>query len=247
MSPIIPPYQKFITRHVDVSWHSILEKALTTMDQSYLKNLLDTDDWLPGSNQIFNAFSLPLDSTRYILFGESPYPRAQSANGYAFWDAAVDTVWSDHGLSKAVNRATSLRNIMKMLLVADNKLAPHNTSKEEIIKLDKSNYISTLKDLFNNLNEHGVLLLNATPVLHQGKVKEDSRHWLVFVETLLKELQGRPIQLVLLGKIAQVINKLEVAAHFKQLQAEHPYNLSFIQNPTVVAFFKPLNLLQAEC
>ena len=45
------------------------------------------------------------------------------ANGYAFWDAAVNELWSDNGLSKAVNRATSLRNFIKMLLVTEGALS----------------------------------------------------------------------------------------------------------------------------
>ena len=53
----------------------------------------------------------------YVLFGES-LPRRASANGYAFWDAAVKIMVS-FGNSKTVNRATSLLNILKMLLIAE--------------------------------------------------------------------------------------------------------------------------------
>ena len=43
---------------------------------------------------------------RYVLFGESPYPRAQSANGYAFWDAAANSLWAEEGgLHQLLNRA----------------------------------------------------------------------------------------------------------------------------------------------
>lgn len=236
--------EQFITSHIHPSWTHIVAKSLACMDQSYLQHLSDHPDWLPGTAKLLNAFSLPLDKTRYILFGESPYPRAQSANGYAFWDAAVTEIWSEQGFSKAVNRATSLRNFIKMLLVADKALPLNDTSQPAISKIDKSRYISKLDNLFNQLQESGVLLLNATPVLRPGLVKEDGKQWLAFNECLLEQLQDKKITLLLFGKIAQVIQKLPAADSFKQLQAEHPYNLSFIGNPAILDFFRPLHLLR---
>src|SRR5690348_5345377 len=109
----------FNLQAADPSWQQCLAEALTKMDSAYLEELYANAHWLPGSKNIFNAFSLPVSKTNYVLFGESPYPRAVSANGYAFWDAAVNQLWSDTGLSKTVNRATSLRNIIKMLLIAE--------------------------------------------------------------------------------------------------------------------------------
>ena len=235
--------EQFITSHIHPSWAKIVAKALSCMDQNYLQQLSDNPGWLPGAAKLLNAFSLPLDKTHYILFGESPYPRVQSANGYAFWDAAVTEIWSAQGFSKPVNRATSLRNFIKMLLVADNTLSLKDMSQSAIAHIDKSQYISKLDDLFNHLEESGVLLLNATPVLRPGLVKEDGKQWLAFNECLLEQLQGKNITLILFGKIAQIIQKLPAANSFKQLQAEHPYNLTFISNPVVLDFFRPLHLL----
>src|SRR5690349_3968920 len=112
----------FSMASVHPSWQSCLHSALQSMDKAYLDALASTPDWLPGPDKIFNAFSLPVSKVNYLLFGESPYPRAASANGYAFWDAAVSDLWSPQGLSKKVNRATSLRNFLKMLLVAEGLL-----------------------------------------------------------------------------------------------------------------------------
>src|SRR3990167_8971752 len=81
----------------DSSWHAYLRTGLAAMDQHYLKQLTHSSSWLPGSKKIFNAFSLPLDRVQYVLFGESPYPRRESANGYAFWDHAVNALWSSSG------------------------------------------------------------------------------------------------------------------------------------------------------
>ncbi len=106
---------------------------------------------------------------RYLLIGESPYPRRESANGIAFYDAAVGELWSDRGLSKAVNRATSLRNIVKTALLGEGLLqrdADGKITQDAIARLDKSGLIQTLPELFDNLASAGFLMLNATPVLH---------------------------------------------------------------------------------
>tara|TARA_R110000868_G_scaffold8205_3_gene42485 strand:- start:79222 stop:79938 length:717 start_codon:yes stop_codon:yes gene_type:complete len=231
-------------KNVHPSWQPLIETALEQVDESYLTEL-QRSDWLPGPSNIFNAFSLPLENTRYILFGESPYPRAQSANGYAFWDAAVTDLWSKTGLSKPVNRATSLRNIMKALLIANGNLSKADTSQPAIAQLDKSDMIVGINELFANLLSKGFLLLNASPVFRSAKlVKADGKAWLRFIQALLEQLRDEPIQLVLWGKIAQVIEKLPISQHFSSIVAEHPYNLSFVTNPKILNFLNPLNLLE---
>ncbi len=226
------------------SWHAVLLHALNKINPDYLLHLTKNDEWLPGPEKIFNAFTLPFDQVKFILFGESPYPRKQSANGFAFWDAAVNEVWSADGLSKKVNRATSLRNIFKMLLVAEKLLSPENMSQIEITKIDKKNLIQTNHEFFTNLLNHGFLLLNASLVLQKTAVKKDAAAWYPFIKEILHVLiQKNPdLQLILFGQIAKQITPL-IENHPKIFISEHPYNLSFITNPQVIEFFKPLHLL----
>lgn len=223
-----------------------MQRGLDAIDADYLAQLNQSTTWLPGAEKIFNAFSLPLDKVNYVLFGESPYPRAASANGYAFWDAAVNDLWSASGLSKQVNRATSLRNIIKMLLVAEGALDPAHTSQTAITALNKSSFIQRNDELFNHLLSHGFLLLNATPVLHDAPQK-DARAWLPFMREVLNCLiEQRPqVKLILFGKIANTIDGLIPGHQQQSLYAEHPYNLSFITNQEVLDFFRPLHLLRA--
>jgi uracil-DNA glycosylase len=237
--------QLFNIEAADPSWHVCLTQALEKMDSSYLESLYKTTDWLPGHQKIFNAFSLPLNQTNYILFGESPYPRQASANGYAFWDAAVNQLWSETGLSKPVNRATSLRNIIKMLLIAEGKLNPNETTQTAIAKLNKNTLVETNADLFNNFLSHGFLLLNTTPVLRANQVQKDARAWHPFITNVLNYvIEKRPqVQLLLLGNIANSIEKLITHHETKRLYAEHPYNISFMHNLKIIDFFHPLHLL----
>ena len=119
------------------SWRPILERglqAIAAANPAYLPALAD-DSYLPTELRLFAAFQQPLEQVRYVLVGEGPYPRAESATGVCFMDGAVRGLWSEEeggGLSKPVNKATSLRNFMKMLLVADGQLEESNTAGEAL-------------------------------------------------------------------------------------------------------------------
>ncbi len=226
---------------VDEEWLPILKTALGQVDSDYLSELVNHQDWLPGLSNLFAAFSLPLSEVSYILLGESPYPREESANGYAFWDDSVGSLWSEKGLSKSVNRATSLRNWIKALLVARGDLSD-DLSQEAIAKIDKSGLVQRADEFFEGMMNQGFLLLNACLVYGKGNLKYHAKNWQPFIYSLLTQLEVKKpsVQLVLFGKIADNIPKtsLNVA-----LKAEHPFNLSFIRNPDVLTFFKPFDLL----
>lgn len=230
---------------LDHKWHNIMRKALNDTDQEYLEQLKNDTNWLPGIEKIFNAFSITPDEIKYILFGESPYPRTQSANGYAFWDNAVKEIWSDSGLSKPINRATSLRNFIKMLLISEGYLKKGQSTQEAIAKINKSPLIKTLDQLFEKLIKKGFLLLNASLVLSERPVLKEARYWENFMVSILNDLHdSNPnITLLLWGNIAKKINSYPIASQYPQLRAEHPYNISFINNREMIEFFSPMKLL----
>lgn len=237
----------------DPSWRPILEQGLRRMaaaDPAYLPALA-ADDYLPTEGRLFAAFALPLGQVRYVLVGEGPYPRAASATGVCFMDGAVGELWSEAGLSKPVNRATSLRNFMKMLLVADGRLEADATGGAALAPIAaaarEGGAIATLAELQANLLEEGFLLLNAALVFrpHVPPVIE-ARAWLPFLRTVLEALQGRQVQLVLWGKIAEQLKQLPEAQALGQLCAEHPYNLSFIKHAGMHALFGPMRLLHSR-
>lgn len=230
---------------IDPSWQTCLQEGLKAMNPTYLDHITQHTHWLPGPQNIFNAFSLPVEKVNYILLGESPYPRENSANGYAFWDAQVKELWSPLGLSKKVNRATSLRNIIKMLLVAEGALEPNCTGQSNIASLNKNQYVQTNEELFLNLLNQGFLLLNATLILQPGQVRKDALAWHPFLLHILHFLAAKNsnVQLILFGNIAHIIDKQINHLKIKRLYAEHPYNISFITNQNVIQFFKPMHLL----
>ncbi|RJF98260.1 uracil-DNA glycosylase [Noviherbaspirillum saxi] len=244
------------------SWHEIILRGLNAVaaaDPGYLPALANTN-FLPTEGRIFAAFTKPLDEVRYVLVGEGPYPREESATGVCFMDGAVESLWSEKGLSKQVNRATSLRNFMKMLLVADGLLKPDNTSGDALAHISLkaraigSTFIQTLTELQGNLTRHGFLLLNASLVFRPDVPPvKDARAWKPFLETVMEALadhaesKGKAApMLVLWGKIAEQLSGLKATSRFPSAASEHPYNLSFIGNQTMQQLFAPMRLLQQQ-
>ncbi|MGS0743467.1 uracil-DNA glycosylase [Glaciimonas sp. GG7] len=243
----------------DPSWRPILLEGLGAMvaaHPAYLSELVSSD-YLPTDGRLFAAFAQPLKAVKYVLIGEGPYPRAASATGVCFMDGAVGSLWSDSGLSKSVNRATSLRNFMKMLLVADGQLAIEKTTGDAMggvalrAQESGSTAIQTLGDLQKNLTAEGFLLLNATLVFRSvvAPVKE-AKPWLPFLQVVLDGLIRHGAEmlptLVLWGKIAEQVNALALTTPFPKAVAEHPYNLSFIGNAGMQALFGPMHLLRKQ-
>ncbi len=225
------------------SWRSILKDALGSLDAEYLEFLKTNNSYFPDINNFLNAFKLPLVDTKYILFGQDPYPRLKSASGYAFIDGEVSSIFAEKGLSKEVNKATSLRNFMKMALLCEGELRD-DFSKDAISKIDKTPYINSIFKLKDNFEKNGVLLLNMALVF---TTKEDTKmhikKWGKFIKTVLSRLKNEDIELILFGKIAEVLEKVDEAKSFKKHTMPHPYNISFITDTKAHKIFKPMRLL----
>ena len=230
---------------VDTSWQDALREAFAAFEPEYLDYLERNEGYFPDRKNFLNAFkTLPLEKTRYILFGQDPYPRIESATGYAFIDGKVRSIFSENGLSKEVNRATSLRNFIKMLLLCEGELK-EDFSKDALAKVDSSAYIQTIDALRKNFERNGVLLLNMALVFStKEESKKHIRAWRGFVENLLKVLQGEDVELILFGKIAEEVARIEGAERFTKHTLPHPYNISFITDPKAHALFGPMHLLR---
>lgn len=227
-------------------WQSILQTAYDSMPQEYRHFLEKDSGYFPSASKYFNAFkTLPRHKVKYILFGQDPYPRQESAGGYAFIDEKVETLFSDTGLSKEVNRATSLRNFVKMALVARGDLNEDNTSQEAIAKVDKTALINSIQELRINFEKNGVLLLN-TALIFTDK-KSSGKHvkaWHPFIESLLTSLEEDVPKLILFGTHAKALKKKLDLEKFETIEVEHPYNHTFIHNENALKLFGPMHLLE---
>ena len=226
-----------------MSWERVLEQSLNSLNPSYKEFLDKKEGYFPL--EYLRAFEeLPKSALKRILFGQDPYPRVQSAIGVSFIDGAVKSLWGQNGLSKEVNRATSLRNFIKMQLVAEGLL--QEPTQEQIAKLDKSGLVESIFDLKDAFLREGVLLLNMALIFTN---KDESRvhvqKFEPFVKALLNQLSGDGIELILFGKLALRVEQLLPKEHkFKIYKFAHPYNLGFIADPKVQEYFKNLKLIR---
>ncbi len=231
---------------VDPAWETILLPALEALDASYREFVMAGEGYIPAPDRLLAAFStLKPENVRYILFGQDPYPRPESAIGYAFIDGRVERIFSPTGLDSRINRATSLRNFVKMALVADGRLDAEDTSQAAIATLDKSDLIDTMDALRCNFEHNGVLLLNAALLFtHKEDSKRHIKAWQGFVETLLQGMTAWDPTLILFGTHARAIEKLHAAGGMKKIALEHPYNTTFITNPDAYRLFGPMALFK---
>ena len=227
------------------SWGNILQEAYGELEEEYRRFLEKNSGYFPDKDNYLNAFkTLPKEQVKYILFGQDPYPRAESANGYAFIDAKVKSIFSDKGLSKEVNRATSLRNFIKMALVARGDLTLDDLSQAAIAAVDKTPLITTIEELRSNFEKNGVLLLNTALVFTDKK--SSTKHvkaWRPFVQSLLRSLEAQQPKLILFGTHAKELKKNLPLENFEAIELEHPYNHTFIGNPKALELFGPMTLL----
>ncbi|MDD5548488.1 MAG: uracil-DNA glycosylase, partial [Sulfurovaceae bacterium] len=177
---------------------------------------------------------------------QDPYPRELSATGYAFIDGNVKSIFEKNGtLSREVNRATSLRNFIKMALVARGDLRKDDVSPKAISSLDKNNFINSIWQLKDNFEKNGILLLNTALVFTDKKsCSFHAKEWEAFILDMIDKLDSQKVKLILFGSFAQnLYEKNHSLQKFDAFACEHPYNISFITNKDVIEFFKPMDLL----
>lgn len=233
---------------IENDWKPILNEALNTLDREYLEFLRKNEGYFPDFENFLNAFkTLPLKKTKAILFGQDPYPREKSAIGYAFIDGMVEEIFSKNGFSKQVNKATSLRNFLKMQLCAEGFLTK-DVSQGAISKLAKQNLIQNILDLKKNFEKEGILLLNRALIFTNKKqTRVHVKAFKPFVKSLLNQINDRKIDLILFGNEAKTIHELLPPKHnFTLLNTPHPYNVSFIQNEVALEYFSKLKLLSSS-
>lgn len=228
------------------SWQADLVSAYASLSLEYRRFLEEDTQYFPTKKNYLNAFkTLAKHNVKYILFGQDPYPRVESAGGYAFIDTNVKDLFSDTGLSKEVNKATSLRNFIKMALQASADLPQGESSQEAIAQVNKAKKINDITALRKNFEREGVLLLN-TALIFTDK-KASNRHvkaWQPFMATLLKGLEAQAPKLILFGTHAKALKKDLPLENFECIELEHPYNHSFIDNPKAQELFGPMHLLE---
>jgi uracil-DNA glycosylase len=230
---------------VDPSWQDVINVSLEALHPDYRYFLNSDEDYFPR-NFLAPFCTLPREKTKAILFGQDPYPREKSATGYAFIDGMVDKIFSDTGFSKSVNRATSLRNFLKMQLINEGYLNQNDTSQEAIAAIHKHGLIETIEDLRNNFENEGILLLNTAPIFTcKSKSAYHVKQFAPFMRAFLKQCAKNDLELILFGKMADsIVGLLPKTHNFSLIRTPHPYNVGFIHHEDARAYFRDKSLIK---
>lgn len=77
----------FSLEEVDQSWRPFFAQHKGAIDEILLS--LDIEDISPARENIFRAFTFPLDHVRVLILGQDPYPAIGVADGLAFSSSAA--------------------------------------------------------------------------------------------------------------------------------------------------------------
>lgn len=141
----------------------------------------DDNKFFPNIENRFNAINnieLNDNNTKIVVFGQDPYPRKESATGYAFWDGKIKS-W-ENPLSP------SFRNIIKSILINEN-LAIKENKINDLRKILKNNNIFSPDEFFKNSIENGVIWLNAS-LTFESKSQSDLNKHLKFWKPIIEEI-----------------------------------------------------------
>ena len=218
------------------SWRDLLGEQLRTLDDAFALTLEADAAWLPGADSCLAAFSVPRRDVRVVWLGESPYPRPESATGLSFQDGVVEEIFRGDGrLARRINRATSLRNLLKAWFVATDRLAVGRTSSCDVRNMDRDGLVTRLEEVFDRGRQSGWLWLNAGLSLRPECAKTAQiRMWEPLVKVVLGDVSARDARVALMGRFAERFEPVSA----NPLVSVHPRREEFMANAEVTGLLR---------
>lgn len=195
--------------HVTNDWHPILQKIMLDYPELGSKLNQEREDFqdileiYPVTENIFSAFQLcSLADLKIIIIGQDPYHQPKQAQGLAF------------SVNPGIPIPPSLKNIFKEI-------------KSD---LQKPNYEIKSGDL-RYLAQQGILLLNTTLTVRQGKPNSHLQLWKGFTKKIIDYIleEKKDIILMLWGNNAKNLiakKKSTILEKHHIFKSTHPSPLS---------------------
>ena len=160
-------------------WYEKLSSTiLNNKDYDYFFN--DKDRFFPNLENVFNAVNnIDLENkTKVVVFGQDPYPRKESATGYAFWDGKIKS-WNDR-------LSPSFKNLFKSILISYG-LAEKKDNIAKLRKTISDKAIFSPDDFFEKSIKNNIIWLNAS-FSFEGKAQSLLNKHLKFWKPVVKEI-----------------------------------------------------------
>lgn len=213
--------------NIHPSWESFFQQPIIQKELNNIFSVLDHTDYFPSKENIFRFAQTDRSNVKVILVGMEPYPSTYEkdgkifpvATGRSFEIANVDD-W------KQKFKQSSLRNILKTIYYNETGMILPLDSIRKLIQ--NGNFpILPPHDWFSNLEDQGVLFLNASLTVKPYVVKSHTALWEVFMKELVKELDQEGITWLLWGKDAQnrILPELK---HSQAILSCHPRLAEFV-------------------
>ena len=217
-------------------WRDDVAEWLDAVDERFLETL-EADDWWPGVDSCLVAFAGDV-CPQVVWLGESPYEGEERATGLSFLDGKVGVLFCGDALDAAVNRATSLRNMLKAWFRADGRLQERQTNREHVQAMRKDGLTQQITEVFEHGIEDGWLWLNAG--LSVGGTLVKSAHlcgWWPFVSRAIASASEANARVVLLGDWAKTYRS-DVADEGLLVETTHPRNEPFVEDASMRDFLR---------
>ncbi|MFO0603361.1 MAG: ADP-ribosyltransferase domain-containing protein [Polyangiales bacterium] len=127
----------------------------------------------------------PPERWKVVIFGQSPYPRVESATGIAMFDNAFHS-WQEPRFPQVA----SMRNMLKSALIWRHGL-PETLAAKEVAPLLKKHDVVPPTEWFQAILSQGVLLVDASLTRHTDDAVPVARHvefWAPVAEAIVRAI-----------------------------------------------------------
>ena len=232
----VEEFKSLLLRPVSCFWRDKVAEWLDEVDDRFLKTL-EANDWQPGVDYCMKAFSGNV-CPQVVWLGESPYEGEARATGLSFLDGTVGTIFRGNKLDVTVNKATSLRNMLKAWFRADGRLQEKQTNSEHVQAMCNDGLALQITEVFERGIEDGWLWLNAG--LSVGGTLAKSAHlcgWWPLVCRAVASASEANAKVVLLGDWAKTYRS-DVVSENLLVETIHPRNEAFVEDATMRNFLR---------
>jgi len=220
---------------VNKSWKPFVLQKKVKLEIKKINTKLKNIKYTPSDSKVFRFLNIDLNKVKYIIVGMDPYPGTyinkngkvkNIANGRSFEPANYDS-WLDKTKNSSIN------NILKAIYI--NETGIKNIGIESIRKQIKggSFYILPPHELFDYLEEQGILFINYSLTVTKGYTKNNSgshiKYWKNFSKMLIEYIDNNfTVEWVLLGEHAKGLKKY--ITNNPTIEDVHPRKIEFYTN-----------------
>lgn len=209
-------------------WYEVLKDEIMKNPEweRYLGG--DREDTFPERENTFRAINeIDINKAKVVIFGQDPYPRKESATGYAFWDGKI-VDWNNP-------LSPSLRNLFKSVLVSKG-WAKTTDCVADVRRIVTEKQLMQPGAFFKNSIDQGVVWLNASLTFTSKDTKELRRHlkfWKPMIKLIIESLMAKNSDLVFVfwgakAKVFQkIISNVQSECRFEYVENNHPMMESF--------------------